>query len=76
MQLMETLLEKTHLRWVEHVLHMDEVQLSKVIMYGEQVYGARTSRGQKKRYTDQLNNLHEATELRANWTGLAEDRTH
>ena len=39
-----------------HILRMDEAQLHKM-MYGELIYGAGTSGGQKKRYKNQLNNL-------------------
>ena len=53
---LENRIYRAHLRWVGHVIRMDDHRLPKQLLYGELAQGERTVGRQKKRYRD--NTLH------------------
>ena len=51
---LEYLAAQRQLRWVGHVIRMEDERLPKQVLYGELVQGQRLQGGQKKRYKDFL----------------------
>ena len=51
---METLLARRQLRWIGHMLKMDDERLPKQTLYGELSYGDRDAGGQKKHHIDYI----------------------
>ena len=51
---LEYLAAQRQLRWVGHIIRMDDERLPKQVLYGELVQGRRLQGGQKKRYKDFL----------------------
>ena len=49
---LESLLGRRQLRWIGHVIRMDDDRLPKQILYGELSTGRRKAGGQKKRHKD------------------------
>ena len=54
MQSMHTVLKLAQLRWIGHVIRVDNERLPKKVFYGELQEGKRSQGGQKKRYKDTL----------------------
>ena len=52
-----SMLAKRHLKWVGHVIRMDDDRLPRQILYGQLHQGNRPPGGQKKRYKDQCKDL-------------------
>ena len=49
---LESMLNRNLLRWLGHVVRMDDSRLPKQLLYGELTEGRRTTGGQLKRYKD------------------------
>ena len=72
---LESVLHRSKLRWVGHVVRMDDVRLPKQLLYGELSRGARTAGGQLKRYKDSTKKILKACNIPpASLEALAEDR--
>ena len=50
----ESKLIQTQLRWVGHVIRMEENRLPRRLLYGELLHGKRNQGGPKKRYKDSV----------------------
>ena len=71
----ENILHRNKLRWVGHVIRMDEDRLPKQLLYGELSTGARSSGGQLKRYKDSTKKILKACNIPPeNLEALAKDR--
>ena len=72
---LENILHRNKLRWVGHVIRMDEDRLPKQLLYGELSTGARSSGGQLKRYKDSTKKILKACNIPPeNLEELAKDR--
>ena len=54
---LESLLGRRQLRWIGHVIRMEDHRLPKQILYGELSSGRRRAGGQKKRHKDLIKNV-------------------
>ena len=72
---LENTIQRSKLRWVGHVIRMDNDRLPKQLLYGELSVGARTAGGQLKRYKDTTKKMLKACNISPeNLEALAEDR--
>ena len=72
----EVLVSRARLRWVGHVLRMEDNRLPKSVLYGEMLDGRRKHGGQCKRYKDILHeNLKSIRVSDEQWEQLASNRT-
>lgn len=63
------------MRWIRHVVRMDDVQLPKCTMYSQLVSGKRSKGGQQKRFNDSINIVVKNMGVDNKWEVLAENRT-
>ena len=63
-QSIESLLVKAQLRWVGHVIRMEDYRLPKKLLYGELTSGKRNQGGPKKRFKDTLKSNLQYTQVR------------
>ena len=71
----EAMLMRAQLRWVGHVQRMSVDRMPKQILYSE-LSGARSRRGQRRRYKDTLKQTLKMTGIgNETWHELAENRT-
>ena len=72
---LENILHRKKLRWVVHVIRMEDVRLPKQLLYGELSSGARAAGGQFKRYKDTTKKTLKACNISPeNLEVLAQDR--
>ena len=71
----ENIIYRSHLRWIGHLIRMDDGRLPKQLFYGELVEGTRSVGRQLKRYRDQSLSILKACRIdQKNIEALAKDR--
>ena len=68
----EAFIMSAQLRWVGHVMRMDDTRLPKTAFYCELVHGTQSLGGPRKRFKDMLN--HESLRHTAQRTGVSHSR--
>ena len=63
---LESQLARRQLRWIGHVVRMEETRLPKQILYGELSTGKRKVGGQRKRYKDYIKTVLRKFEIPSN----------
>ena len=72
---LESLLGRRQLRWLGHVIRMEDDRLPKQILYGELSSGVRKAGGQKKRHKDYVKSVLKKFEIEPNMLeSFAKDR--
>ena len=61
---LENILHRSHLRWLGHVIRMDDTRLPKQMLYGELSQGSRSVGRQLKRYRDESQRVLRACNIR------------
>lgn len=72
----ETMITRTQMRWVGHVVRMENNRLPKCILYSELICGKRSKGGQKKRFKDCINVVVNNMGIANNWEILTENRAN
>jgi hypothetical protein len=70
----EELITMAQLRWVGHLLRMQDNRLPKCVLYSELEHGARSKGGPKKRFKDSLKVVMENLNIGQDWEQLTQDR--
>ena len=71
----ESLIYKSKLRWVGHILRMEDERIPKKLLYGELTTGKRPAHKPKKRYKDDIKHtLKQCNISLDNWENIALDR--
>ena len=73
---MESITSKRQLRWLGHVIRMEDHRLPKQLLYGELIEGRRSAGGQKKRHKDHIKTILKKCDINpCNLESLAANRS-
>ena len=72
----ESIISKRQLRWLGHVIRMEDDRLPKQLLYGELIEGRRSAGGQKKRHKDHIKTILKKCDINpSTLESLAADRS-
>ena len=73
---MESIISKRQLRWLGHVIRMEDDRLPKQLLYGELIEGRRSAGGPKKRHKDHIKTILKKCDINpSSLESLAADRS-